>query len=102
MRNKNVIRLTFSAMIAAVYFILCFFEQSFASGAVQCRLSEGFTLLPLFFPEAILGITVGCLIFNCTTGIVWDMVFGTLCTLVAGICTYFIGRFVRKDALRIF
>ncbi len=101
MRNKRVIRLTFSAMIAAIYFILCFFEQSFASGAVQCRLSEGFTLLPLFFPEAIVGVTVGCLIFNCTTGIVWDMVFGTLCTFVAGVCTYFIGRFVKKDAPRI-
>lgn len=99
--NTKVKKLTFSAMIAAIYFVCCFFEQEFASGAVQCRISEGFTLLPLFFPEAILGVTLGCLIFNATTGIWWDMVFGTLATLIGCVITWLIGKKVRNDWLRI-
>lgn len=100
--NSRVKKLTFSAMISAIYFIFCFIEQSFASGAIQCRLSEALCLLPLFFPEAILGITIGCLIFNITTGIIYDAVFGTLATLLAGIITYLIGRFIKNTFLRIF
>lgn len=101
MKNNKVKRLTLSAMIAAIYFICSFFEQSFAYGAIQCRLSEGLTLLPLFFPEAIIGITIGCLIFNATTGIVWDMIFGTIATLLAGLLTYLIGKIIKKDSLKI-
>ncbi len=100
--NLKIKRLTFSAMIAALYFVFCFVEQSFASGAIQCRLSEAFCLLPLFFPEAIIGVTIGCLIFNVTNGIVYDMIFGTLATLMAGIITYFIGKFIKNKPLRIF
>ena len=67
--KTRVKQMTYSAMIAAIYFILCFFQQDFASGAIQCRLSEGLTLLPLFFPEAILGVTIGCLIWNIMHGV---------------------------------
>lgn len=100
--NKKSKRMTLSAMIGAIYFICCFVEQSFASGAIQCRLSEGLTLLPLIFPEAILGITVGCLIFNIYTGVLWDIIFGTLTTLLAGILTYVIGRLIKNEGLKIF
>ena len=99
--KKNVIKLTLSAMIAAIYFVCCFVEQSFASGAIQCRLSEASTLLPLFFPEAIVGVTIGCLIFNVTSGVIWDMIFGTLTTLISAFLTYLIGRFIKKDWLKV-
>lgn len=99
--KSQVKKLTLSAMIAAIYFVFCFIEQGFASGAIQCRLSEALCLLPLFFPEAILGITIGCLIFNITTGIAYDMIFGTLATLLGGIITYFIGRVIKNTPLRI-
>lgn len=101
MKNNKVKRLTVSAMVAAIYFAFAFVEQGFASGAIQCRLSEALCLLPLFFPEAIIGVTVGCLLFNITTGIVWDMIFGTLTTLISAIITYYIGRFVKNDWARI-
>ena len=91
MKNDKVKRLTISAMIAAVYFACAFVEHSFASGAIQCRLSEALCLLPLFIPQAKVGVTVGCLIFNVTQGIVWDMIFGTIATLIAAIMTYYIG-----------
>ena len=101
MKNSKVKKLTLSAMIAAIYFACAFVEQSFASGAIQCRLSEAFTLLPLLFPEAIIGVTIGCLIFNVTQGIVYDMIFGTLATLLAGVTTYFLGKLVKNDFLKI-
>lgn len=101
MKNDKVKRLTISAMIAAVYFACAFVEQSFASGAIQCRLSEALCLLPLFFPQAIVGVTVGCLIFNVTQGIVWDMIFGTIATLIAAIMTYYIGKLIKNDWVKI-
>lgn len=99
--NNKIKRLTFTSMITAIYFILCFVEQTFANGAIQCRLSEALTLLPLFFPEAIIGVTLGCLIFNVSTGIIWDITIGTLCTFVSCIITYLVGRFIKKDTIRI-
>ena len=99
--KTRVKQMTYSAMIAAIYFILCFFQQDFASGAIQCRLSEGLTLLPLFFPEAILGVTFGCLIWNIMHGVLYDVIFGTLATLIACILTYLIGKLVKNDFLRI-
>ena len=99
--KTRVKQMTYSAMIAAIYFILCFFQQDFASGAIQCRLSEGLTLLPLFFPEAILGVTIGCLIWNIMHGVLYDVIFGTLATLIACILTYLIGKLVKNDFLRI-
>lgn len=101
MKKSKVKRLTFSAMIAALYFACCFVNPSFASGAIQCRVAEGFSLLPLFFPEAIIGVTIGCLLFNVSMGIWWDIVFGTLATFLASIVTYFIGRIVKNDWLKI-
>ena len=99
--KTRVKQMTYSSMIGAIYFILCFFQQDFASGAIQCRLSEGLTLLPLFFPEAILGVTIGCLIWNIMHGVLYDVIFGTLATLIACIITYLIGKLIKNDFLRI-
>ena len=101
MKNFKVKKMTFSAMIATIYFACCFVNPSFASGAIQCRVAEGLCLLPLFFKEAIIGVVIGCLIFNITQGIWYDIVFGTLATLLACLTTYFIGRLIKKDWLRI-
>lgn len=99
--NKKIYRLTITSMITAIYFVCCIIEQGFAMGPIQCRISEAFTLLPLFFPQAIIGVTLGCFIFNLTTGIVYDYVFGTLCTLSACIITYLIGKLIKNEKLKI-
>lgn len=99
--KTNIKRLTFSATIGAIYFILCFIQQDFASGIIQCRFSEALCLLPLFFPEAIIGVSIGCLLFNLTYGTIYDIIFGTLTTVVAAILTYFIGKIIKKDLLKI-
>ena len=99
--KTNIKKLTFSATIGAIYFLFCFVQQDFASGIIQCRLSEALCLLPLFFPEAIIGVTIGCLLFNLTHGILYDIIFGTLTTLIAAIITYIIGKFIKNDYLKI-
>lgn len=97
----SIKKLTFSATISAIYFIFCFIQQEFASGVIQCRLSESLCLLPLFFPESIIGLTIGCLIYNITHGILYDMIFGTLTTLIAALLTFLVSKFIKNDYLRI-
>jgi uncharacterized membrane protein len=57
-------------------------------GAVQFRIAEALTLLPILFPQAIPGLAVGCLVSNLIGGYgIWDVVLGTLATLIAAVCT---------------
>lgn len=89
--KKRTIYLTQGAMIAAIYVVLTVFAGAFnlASGAVQVRISEALTILPIFTPAAIPGLFVGCLIANLVTGsAIWDIVFGSLTTLLAAYLTY--------------
>ena len=85
--------ITQAAMIAAVYVVLTYFIAAFglASGAIQVRISEALTILPVFTPAAIPGLFVGCLLANTLTGaVIWDIVFGSIATLLAAIMTYFL------------
>ena len=91
MERKNMARsLCVSAVIAALYAALTLGFQAISYGAVQFRISEAMTLLPVLFPEAVPGLTVGCLIsnlFNPMGANVYDIVFGTLATMLAAVCT---------------
>ncbi|MBQ9514067.1 MAG: QueT transporter family protein [Clostridia bacterium] len=103
MNKFNTKRLALSGVIAGLYVALTYAVFPLASGAIQFRLSEGLTLLPLIFPEAIVGVFVGCLISNIITGCaIWDVVFGSLITLIAGILTFIIGKVIKKMPLKIF
>ena len=91
MRNKKVLRITQAAMIAAIYVVLTVFVSAFnlASGAIQVRISEALTILPVFTPAAIPGLFLGCLISNLVTGCMpLDVVFGSLATLIGACGTY--------------
>ena len=91
MRNKKVLRITQAAMIAASYVVLTVFISAFnlASGAIQVRISEALTILPVFTPAAIPGLFLGCLISNLVTGCMpLDVVFGSLATLIGACGTY--------------
>ena len=82
--------LCLTAMIAAIYAALTLGLQAISFGPVQFRVSEALTLLPILFPQAIPGLTLGCLISNLFSPLgatVYDVVFGTLATLVAAILT---------------
>ena len=87
--------LTEAAMIAALYVLLTYLASLFglSSGAIQLRFSEALCILPLFTPAAVPGLFFGCLIANLlTNAIIWDVVFGTLATLLGALGTYLLRR----------
>ena len=89
-------RLARSAVIAALYAVLALSPSPF--GALQLRLSEALTVLPFFYPEAIAGLTLGCIIVNLFSpfGII-DIVFGSFATLLGALVTYFLGKRFKKS-----
>ena len=68
MKNRSVRKLTQAAIIAALYAALTIMQNILVPGsasmAVQFRVSEVLTILALFTPSAIPGLTVGCIIAN--------------------------------------
>ena len=91
MRNKQVLPMVQAALIAAMYVVLTWLANIFglANGAIQVRFSEALTILPYFTPAAIPGLFVGCIISNTITGAaVWDILFGSLATLIGAFFTY--------------
>ncbi|MBE7031198.1 MAG: QueT transporter family protein [Ruminococcaceae bacterium] len=89
--------LTQAAAIAAIYIILSFVFQPISFGAVQCRIPELLTVLPVFTPAAVPGLFAGCLLSNLLMGgaLPADIVFGSLATLIAA----FLTRKLRKNKL---
>ncbi len=77
-----------SAVIAALYAALTLLLAPISYGPIQLRLSEALTLLPMVLPQAVPGLFVGCLIANLYTGMLTDIIFGSLATLLAAIGTY--------------
>ena len=91
MRNKKVLLIVQAALIAAIYVVLTYFISAFnlASGAIQVRISEALTILPVFTPAAIPGLFIGCLLSSLLTGCMpLDVVFGSLATLIGACGTY--------------
>ncbi|TQI67947.1 QueT transporter family protein [Clostridium sp. KNHs216] len=87
------------AMIGAIYMVLTLLAAlaNLAYGPVQFRFSEALTILPVFTPAAVPGLAVGCLLSNIWSGYgAADMVFGTLATLLAAVCT----RMVRNIRIK--
>ena len=95
--NKKVLYLVHGAVIAALYVVLTMLANALglANYAIQVRFSEALTILPLFTPAAIPGLFIGCILSNLLTGaILWDVVFGSLATLLGALGTSLIGRYL--------
>ena len=90
MRKFTTRDLTLAAMVAALYFVLCYFGTIFqlTFGPVQVRLGEALTVLPFLFPATAPGLAVGCLLTNVLSpyGPI-DMAVGTLATAIAAFWT---------------
>ena len=84
--------LCMSAVIAALYAALTLLLAPISYGPIQLRLSEALTLLPMLLPQAVPGLFVGCLIANLYTGMLTDIIFGSLATLIAATGTYFLRK----------
>ncbi|MCR5809480.1 MAG: QueT transporter family protein [Clostridiales bacterium] len=84
------------AIIAALYVVLTYVSALVGlsgQNLIQFRLSEVLTVLPFFTPAAVPGLAIGCLISNIVTSCApWDIVFGTLATLIGAVGTYLLRR----------
>ncbi|MGN0983198.1 MAG: QueT transporter family protein [Gemmiger sp.] len=87
-KTMSVKKLACCGIIAALYVALCLALAPFSYGAVQVRVAEALCLLPVFGPEYIVGVTLGCFLSNLLGSTMIDVVFGTLATLLACLCTY--------------
>ena len=96
-------RITRAGVIAALYVALTYSFGAIAyNGIFQIRPAEALTLLPLFFPEAVPALWIGCMLANLASPfLIYDLPIGGLCTLVAAVGTYLAGKFIKKDALKI-
>ena len=86
-----------AGIIAAVYatatIIAMFFLQGLAWGPVQFRISEAITVVALFTPAAIPGLTIGCAIANTVALVLngsgalglFDIIFGSLATFLGAL-----------------
>lgn len=84
-----------AAVIAALYVVLTWLSAQFglASGTIQFRLSEALCVLPIFTSAAIPGLAIGCLLANLLTGaVVWDVIFGSLATLIGAVVARMLKR----------
>ncbi len=91
--TKSLVRI---GAIAAIYVCLCLVFQPISYGAVQVRISEALTILPVFSFDSIIGLTIGCFISNTLSFNFLDMLFGTLATLLSAISTYYLRNVFTK------
>ncbi|MGN0449684.1 MAG: QueT transporter family protein [Ruminococcus sp.] len=95
MKTKSTVYIVQAAVIAALYAALTILQNTLlpgtASMAVQFRVAEVLTILAIFTPAAIPGLTVGCVIANISSLSVlgpYDMIFGSLASLLAAVMMY--------------
>ena len=95
MKNKTLVRLCISAVIAALYVAVSLALAPLSFGPVQVRIAEAMTLLPILFPQAIMGVTLGCFLTNLIGAMMgvnilgfFDVLAGTLATLIAAVLSW--------------
>ena len=80
--------LAMGGMVAAIYVVLTLIFQPISFGAIQFRVAEALTLLPILTVDAVPGLFIGCLLANWLGGGIWfDVALGSIATLLAAICT---------------
>lgn len=82
MKNKRILYLTQAAIVAAIYVVLTLFSKPLSFGFVEVRLSEALCVLPFLMPSSVWGLFAGCFIANIFSGSIFDIVFGSLATLI--------------------
>ncbi len=82
-------------MIAAIYTAVTIALAPISFGAIQVRIAEALTLLPILYAPAIWAVTLGCALSNLIGAMMGinllgylDVIVGTIATLLAALCTY--------------
>ena len=88
MKRFNVRYITRAALVAAIYAALTIALAPISYSSIQVRVAEAMCVLPIFMPEAIPGLFIGCVISNLVGSGLIDVVVGSLTTLLAAYLTY--------------
>lgn len=89
--EKRVRFLVYAGVLAALYVVLTHLQNLLfpdsTTMAIQFRASEALCIFAFFTPAAIPGLTVGCILFNLTSGaaLPLDFLVGGLATLLAAV-----------------
>ena len=95
-------RLCRAGIIAALYAAFTYAFAPFAFGPFQIRPAEALCILAAFFPEAIPALWIGCMLSNLASPyFVYDVLIGSLATLIAAFASYMVGRFLKKEPFRL-
>ena len=90
--SKRIRFITRTALIAALYMVLTHLQNLLlpesTNMAIQFRASEALCVLAFFTSAAVPGLSVGCLLFNLTSGsaLPLDFLVGTAASLLAALC----------------
>jgi len=96
----SIRKTVFAGVIAALYAALTLALTPISYGEIQLRVAEVLCILPFFFPAAIPGLFVGCIIANIFSPYgPLDMIAGSLASLLAATLTMLIGRINRDKIL---
>ena len=91
--DPKVLWITQGAVIAALYVVLTLVFAPISFGPVQVRIAEALCILPMFTPAAIPGLFIGCLLANLIGGgIMLDVIFGSLATLIGAVLGYMLRK----------
>ena len=98
--NKTIV-ICRTAVIAALYAVLTVAIAPLSYGPVQFRFAECLTVLPLFFPESAVGLTIGCFFSNLFGNGPLDLIFGTLATATASVLGLLFSKKCKRFAVKL-
>ena len=92
-------RICRAGIIAALYVALCYaFLPVAYQGIFQIRPAEALCILPLFFPETVPALYIGCMLSNLASPfLLYDVFVGSIATLIAALGSYMVGRLIRES-----
>lgn len=98
MKSSALRKLTAASAVGALYAVLTMLLAPISYGQLQFRLSEALCIMPFFFPYSAVGLFCGCAIANLLSPVgLLDIIFGSLATLGACLCTAALGKRYRTE-----
>lgn len=96
-KKRSALYVTRGALIAAIYATVAYFSAPLQFSFFQFRISEALCILPIFMPEAIPALFIGCLLANYLSGcVIWDIIFGSLATLIGAVGARLLSKLPKK------
>lgn len=81
--------IAYNGILAALYIVLTLLTYEFSYLGVQFRVAEILMIMCFFRKDSIIGLTIGCAIANLFSFSLWDVIFGTLATVISCVLMMF-------------